>query len=394
MGQVQLYCPSKKKTVDNFVFGAFQNLDQVLQGVRLALDIKYAALYTVEARPIYEPSALEDDQRILVAASAEVTMLPDAPPGWVLYHGEEGDDVDPDTEGYGQEWDTLSDHEKYLHITSLNEQKPETRNKMRITRPYKSLEAELHFFEYKGSSTVEFTEDDARVERYWGITVKQFIPFSMKAGPSTNLSQKLTSPTAFAIMILSSFTHGQSRLALEVLEEAIALRTQDEQGDNKDPVLQTQDVLNAIAIVYERADLIPAKLTKVKSGKSKEREKRKAAREKKKSAAIWFTTNLTKISHSDRETYVRMLRTKPEESVKERNSLDQQAALIISLVEEPVEALKQQDEPNEEELKHAKKVADDTKRRIMIDRLVHDAKHEGLEALLSKAEYTIWGQVE
>ncbi|KAI5371543.1 hypothetical protein J4E82_009780 [Alternaria postmessia] len=269
MGQVQLYCPSKKKTVDNFVFGAFQNLDQVLQGVRLALDIKYAALYTVEARPIYEPSALEDDQRILVAASAEETMLPDAPPGWVLYHGEEGDDVDPDTEGYGQD---------------LNEQKPETRNKMRITRPYKSLEAELHFFEYKESSTVEFTEDDARVERYWGITVKQFIPFSMKAGPSTNLSQKLTSPTAFAIMILSSFTHGQSRLALEVLEEAIALRTQDEQGDNKDPALQTQDVLNAIAIVYERADLIPANLTKVKSGKSKEREKRKAAREKKKSA--------------------------------------------------------------------------------------------------------------
>jgi hypothetical protein len=87
-----------------------------------------------------------------------------------------------------------------------------------------------------------------------------------------------------------------------------------------------------------------------------------------------------------------MLRTKLEESVKERNSLDQQAALIISLVEEPVEAPKQQDEPNEEELKHAKKVADDTKRRVMIDRSVHDAKHEGLEALLSKAEYTIWGQ--
>ncbi|CAN9160653.1 unnamed protein product [Alternaria alternata] len=108
---------------------------------------------------------------------------------------------------------------------------------------------------------------------------------------------------------------------------------------------------------------------------------------------VWFTSNLTKISHSDRETYVRMLRTKLEESVKERNSLDQQAALIISLVEEPVEALKQQDEPNEEELNHAKKVSDDTKRRVMIDRLVHDAKHEGLEALLSKAEYTIWGQV-
>ena len=88
-----------------------------------------------------------------------------------------------------------------------------------------------------------------------------------------------------------------------------------------------------------------------------------------------------------------MLRTKLEESVKERNSLDQQAALVVSLVEEPVEALKQQDNLDEEELKHAK-VSDDTKRRIMIDRLVHDAKHEGLEALLSKAEYNIWGQVE
>jgi hypothetical protein len=32
-------------------------------------------------------------------------MLPDAPPEWVLYDGEEGDDVDPDIEGYGQEWD-------------------------------------------------------------------------------------------------------------------------------------------------------------------------------------------------------------------------------------------------------------------------------------------------
>lgn len=103
----------QKETVDNFVFGAFQNLDQVLQGVRLALDIKYAALYTVEARPIYEPSALEDDQRILVAASAEETMLPDAPPGWVLYHGEEGDDVDPDTEGYGQEWGVSTN--RHLH---------------------------------------------------------------------------------------------------------------------------------------------------------------------------------------------------------------------------------------------------------------------------------------
>lgn len=105
MGRVQLYCPSTKKTVDGFVIGAFQNLEQVLQGVRLALDIKYAALYTIEAKPINGPSTLEDDERLLIAASEEETMLPDAPSEWVLYDGEEGDDVDPDIEGYGQEWD-------------------------------------------------------------------------------------------------------------------------------------------------------------------------------------------------------------------------------------------------------------------------------------------------
>jgi DNA-binding protein H-NS len=90
--------------------------------------------------------------------------------------------------------------------------------------------------------------------------------------------------TLTAISVLSSFTHGQSRLALEVLEEAVALRTQEDQSDDKDPVLQKQDVLNAIAIMYERADVIPEKLTKAKSGKSKEREKRKAAKIKKKSS--------------------------------------------------------------------------------------------------------------
>lgn len=105
MGRIQLYCPSLKKTVDGFVIGAYQNLDQVLQGVRLALGIKYAALYTIDAKPINKPSTLQEDQRVLVAATEKETMLPDAPLEWVLYDGEEGDDVDPDTEGYGQEWD-------------------------------------------------------------------------------------------------------------------------------------------------------------------------------------------------------------------------------------------------------------------------------------------------
>jgi len=106
MGRIQLYCPSNKKTVNGFVIGAYQKPEQVLQGVRLALDIKYAALYTVDAKAIGDPHSLqEEDQRVLVAACETEKMLPDAPYGYVLYDGEEGDDVDPDTEGCGQEWD-------------------------------------------------------------------------------------------------------------------------------------------------------------------------------------------------------------------------------------------------------------------------------------------------
>ena len=105
MRRIRLYCPSTKRTIDGFVVSAFQTLDQVLQGVRLALDIKYAALYTIEAKPINEPSALQEDQRVLVAMTEKEVMLPDAPPDWVLYDGEEGDDFNPDIDGFGQDWD-------------------------------------------------------------------------------------------------------------------------------------------------------------------------------------------------------------------------------------------------------------------------------------------------
>jgi hypothetical protein len=104
MGRVQLHCPSTCKTVDGFVIGSYQKPEQVLQGVRLALDIKFAALYTTEAKHISDPQTLQEDDRVLVAASEAETMLPDAPYGYAMYEGEEGEDVDPDVEGFGMEW--------------------------------------------------------------------------------------------------------------------------------------------------------------------------------------------------------------------------------------------------------------------------------------------------
>jgi hypothetical protein len=115
MVRIQLHCPSTNKTVDGFIIGgAFPKLDQILPGVRIALDIKYAALYTTEAKPMNEPSSLQDDQRVLVAASADEIMLPDSPREWVLYDGEEGDDVDPDAESYGIGWEVSIQWSLYL----------------------------------------------------------------------------------------------------------------------------------------------------------------------------------------------------------------------------------------------------------------------------------------
>lgn len=91
--------------MDHFVISPYATNEQVLKGVRLAFNIKYAALYTVNAKPVTDVQSLQEDQRILVAAASTERMLPDAPPGFVLYDGEEGDSVDPDVEGYGQEWD-------------------------------------------------------------------------------------------------------------------------------------------------------------------------------------------------------------------------------------------------------------------------------------------------
>jgi hypothetical protein len=55
------------------------------------------------------------------------------------------------------------------------------------------------------------------------------------------------------------------------------------------------------------------------------------------------------------------------------------------------QALRDQYELNQEELKRAEEFLNEEKRRVMLERLVYDAKRDGLEALLAKVEFTIWG---
>ena len=105
MPKVQLHCPSTKKTVDSFFIGDHLNPLDVVKAVRIALGLKYAALFNSDAKHIADPKSLENGSQILVAASEDEEMLPDAAPGSVIYEGEEKHDLQPDCDVYGVDWE-------------------------------------------------------------------------------------------------------------------------------------------------------------------------------------------------------------------------------------------------------------------------------------------------
>lgn len=153
---------------------------------------------------------------------------------------------------------------------------------MRITRPYKSVQADITTLNDTAliqpqPSASASSDMESLIEARWAISLEAFLPAHMKppTAKHTTSLKSLSASTLAALAIYSSFTHGQARLAREVLEEAVALRTEEDQGDDKDPVVRTDDVVNAVRMVYERAGVIPAKLTKGKSGRLRERRKGK-----------------------------------------------------------------------------------------------------------------------
>jgi hypothetical protein len=258
----QLHCPSNRRTVDGFVVTPHQTNDRILQAVRLALGINYAALYTTEGKYITDLRNCQDGLRILVAATTEEEMLPDAPIGFVIYNGEEGDDLDPDTEGYGQEWVDATEEEKCAHITSLNEKKPTTRNILRVTRSWESVKNDLKVLEKTKSGQAATAFDlpgcEVHIEQRWGMTYDHFLPENMKPVKVKLEGQVRDENVLAALDVLSSFTHGQARLAREFLEECVKMRV--EEGDDRSAMVQYQDIVNAVTMIYERAGIIPAKV--------------------------------------------------------------------------------------------------------------------------------------
>ncbi|KAF2036805.1 hypothetical protein EK21DRAFT_96008 [Setomelanomma holmii] len=276
--QIHLHCPSTKRYAD-IVISPYQSPDQIYQGIRLALSISYASLYTTDAQPITKLDSLQDDQRVLVASSPSEHMLPDSSPEYEIYDGQEADAVDPDLDCFAQEWDILGEREKCEHVMSLTARKPRTRNKLRITRKWEAVLHELTAVQ-KGTGALPAAECENVIEQRWRMTVDHFFPDAMKPGVSKiKTDGKVWDQRVIAgLEILSSFTHGQARLAVEVLQEAVQMRMLNEAGVDSNSIVQLQDIVNAVNIVYERAGIIPAKVTKGKAGRGKGKEKRKALR--------------------------------------------------------------------------------------------------------------------
>ena len=178
----------------------------------------------------------------------------------------------------------LTEREKCAHIISLNEQKPNSRNKLRITRPYQSVQADLQTIHTKAvDSPASTAPAESNIEQRWYTTYDHFLPDTMRPPRFKINGIVWDSHVVAALDVLSSLTHGQARLAQEVLIEAVKLRLEEEEDASL--VVQCQDVVNAVGIVYERAGVLPARLTKARTAKMREKEKKKALREKKKAEA-------------------------------------------------------------------------------------------------------------
>lgn len=190
----------------------------------------------------------------------------------------------------------LTDAEKCAHIIRLTTQDPTTRNILRITRPWSSVEIDIAALtsastaptadsptdsDSTSASTSSTTsastaaDTEATIEARWPTPLDTFLPPSLKPPRLRPSGTFFSLPVLHSLSLLSSLTHGQARLARGVLEEAVAMRLEETRLDElgleaeRDAVVRVQDVLNAVTMVYEREGSVAARLTGKKSEKGR-----------------------------------------------------------------------------------------------------------------------------
>ncbi|KAI4621043.1 hypothetical protein J4E83_005406 [Alternaria metachromatica] len=85
----------------------------------------------------------------------------------------------------------------------------------------------------------------------------------------------------------------------------------------------------------------------------------------------------------DRNAHERTLSSYIKDSIVERKSITDKSDDYIKWEKDLVEDL-------EEQLKRAKERIEEERRRVDLEKVVHDTKHEGLVELLSKVKQALW----
>ncbi|KAI4622410.1 uncharacterized protein J4E87_006352 [Alternaria ethzedia] len=85
----------------------------------------------------------------------------------------------------------------------------------------------------------------------------------------------------------------------------------------------------------------------------------------------------------DWNAYERTLSSYIKDSIVERKSITDKSDDYIKWEKDLVEDL-------EEQLKRAKERIEEERRRVDLEKVVHDTKHEGLVELLSKVKQALW----
>ena len=89
------------------------------------------------------------------------------------------------------------------------------------------------------------------------------------------------------------------------------------------------------------------------------------------------------LESSDTHTDERTLSSYIQDSIVERK-------LITEKSDDGIKRAKDRVEDLEEQLKRAKEQLEEERRRVKLEKVVHDTKHEGLVELLSKVNKTLW----
>ncbi len=263
----------------------------------------------------------------------------------------------------------LNDVDKTTHMIDLISSEPSTRNILRLTRTWYDVRSEVHEMfndvvdcqpgikpearrdssnvmtvkdtktkkkekkniaasmqELKITEQEEESDEDfhSLIETRWEITVEAFLHPVMahsKAAPKNKPAAHIPEVIVAALALMASVTHGQPRLAREILEEAIRLRV-DTTAQSSSPkasssslvggtkaatekdifaLITKVDVNNAMEIMYERAGILVANWTKEKKKKGEKakgesgRERRKRAKEARKSGGTAGAQKLSEL---------------------------------------------------------------------------------------------------